>query len=162
MSISTYFGIFVALLVAIAAVITPLGLYDDIVPGGKVLRPFNYAPDPSPFGYGTPPRSNLSFSRVCGAQFLELCPGTNFTLIPGRSPYTDLYVPGGYNTSIPSDYLQIWGSGLRHMASTVSSIFDIQWRSPTTLQQDESGKIIFRSGVEINSESCPIILVRHS
>lgn len=60
-----------AALVAIAAIVTPLGLYDAIVPG-KVMRevPFAYLEDDSPLGLGTPQQgSDIWFSRSCGGMF---------------------------------------------------------------------------------------------
>ncbi|KAH7400636.1 hypothetical protein DE146DRAFT_781147 [Phaeosphaeria sp. MPI-PUGE-AT-0046c] len=152
-SVATYIGVFVAALVAIAAVITPLGLYDAISAGNRDTVAFTYARDPSPLGYGTPPRSDLGFSRTCEGRSLVLCPGTNFTLVPGATPYTQMYVPDGYNTSIPLDYQGIWSSGLSALSPTVSSIFDIQYRSPEILQQDASGKVTNYAGVQINNGS---------
>lgn len=156
-SIATYFGVFVAALVAIAAVITPLGLYDAISTGHSDSVAFTYARDPSPMGYGTPPRSDLGFSRTCEGRFLVLCPGTNFTLVPGATPYTQMYVPDGYNTSIPLEYQHIWSSGLSGLSPTISSIFDIQYRSPDTLQQDASGKVANNAGVQINNGSAYLV-----
>lgn len=149
-TIATYFGIFAAALVAIAAVITPLGLYDEIATGNRDTVAFTYVQDTSPLGYGTPPRTELGFSRICQGQFPVLCPGTNFTLVAGARPYTQMYAPDGYNTSIPRDYQNIWGSGLSSRSTTISSIFDIQYRSPVTLQQDASGKVINNAGVQFN------------
>ncbi|KAF2819009.1 hypothetical protein CC86DRAFT_398941 [Ophiobolus disseminans] len=156
-SIAAYSGVLIAVLVAFAAVVTPLGLYDAISPGKTVALAFTYAKDPSPFGYGTPPRSSYGFSRICGGRFLMLCPATNFTLDPGLRPYYDMYVPDGYNTSIPFAYQNIWSSGLGALAPTVSSSFDIQWRSPNLLQQDESGKIRTSSGVQMNNGSAFLV-----
>jgi len=57
-----------AVLVAVAAVITPLGLYDAIVPSKAMQAvPFAYLQDNSPLGYGTPPQGReVWFSRSCG------------------------------------------------------------------------------------------------
>lgn len=62
------------ILLAIAGVITPLGLSDKVNPGNSMQMHFQYAQDPSSFGYGTPPRYN-HFSRLCGAIWLLNCPG---------------------------------------------------------------------------------------
>jgi hypothetical protein len=113
--------------------------------------------DPSPFGYGTPPRSNLGFSRTCSDRYLTLCPGTNFTLIRGSRPYTEMYAPDGYNTSIPLDYQGIWSSGMSKMAPSVSSYFDIQWRSPNVLQQNAAGKITTPSGIQMNNGTAYLV-----
>lgn len=152
-SVATYFGIFATALVAIAAVITPLGLYDAISTGNRDNVAFTYARDPSPFGYGTPPRSDLGFSRTCEGIGLVLCPGTNFTLVAGARPAIQMYAPDGYNTSIPREYQDIWSSGLGKLSKTVSSIFDIQYRSPVTLQQDASQKTANQAGVQFNNGS---------
>jgi hypothetical protein len=56
------------------------------------------------------------------------CPGSNFTAIYNEN-HTQIYVPDGYDTSIPSSVMEIWNSGLKTMNESVSSIFDIQWRT---------------------------------
>lgn len=62
-----------AALVAVAAVITPLGLHDAIVPDEAMQAvPFTYLKDNGPLGYGTPQQgSDIWFSRSCGG-FLGL------------------------------------------------------------------------------------------
>jgi hypothetical protein len=57
-------------LLAIAAVITPLGLYETIEPA-KTLRPVNFVrqSDEGSFGLVTPHRSDLGFSRDCTDQW---------------------------------------------------------------------------------------------
>lgn len=68
-------------LVALAAVVTPLGLHQEVIldhnPQSVSMR---YIADTGPMGYGTPPRSNLGFSRSCGDFAAFQCPGTT-TLI---------------------------------------------------------------------------------
>lgn len=55
-------------LIAIAAIITPLGLYDALLPAEAMQQvPFSYLQDSSPLGYGTPEQgSHIWFSRSCG------------------------------------------------------------------------------------------------
>lgn len=54
-------------MVAISAIVTPLGLYDAIVPSeDKVPVPFSPLVDNGPMGLGTPPRSSKGFTRSCG------------------------------------------------------------------------------------------------
>ena len=72
-------------LVAVAAVVTPLGLYDAIDPGSTTSTAFQYAHDLSPFGYGTPPRSKLGFSRICGEMLLAPCPSSDVVAITTRN-----------------------------------------------------------------------------
>lgn len=148
---ATYLSLVSMILVAIAGVITPLGLSDAILPREKVSQPFSYAKDLSPFGYGTPPRSNIGFSRICGLGATP-CPGSNFTAI-GKPNSPDVYMPDGYDTSIPLEVRKIWNSGLKGMDKSVSSIFDIQWRSYTVKQQDPSGLINMSTGVQFNNGS---------
>jgi hypothetical protein len=51
-------------LVTVAAIVTPLGLYDAIEPGRRtVSTTMAYVSDPSPFGYGTAARSGQGFTR---------------------------------------------------------------------------------------------------
>lgn len=54
------------ILVAIAAIVTPLGLSASISPAKRPRPvPFTYLRDTGPMGVGTLPRTNLSFSRGC-------------------------------------------------------------------------------------------------
>ena len=54
------------LLVAIAAIVTPLGLYEDIQASDELrLVDFVRQEDAGPFGRLTPPRSDLGFARAC-------------------------------------------------------------------------------------------------
>jgi hypothetical protein len=79
--------------VAVAAVVTPLGLYDAIVPGSTTPIAFKYAQDISPLGYGTPPRSSLGFSRLCGGYFPVVCPSSDVrAIITSNDSTSDLDV----------------------------------------------------------------------
>ena len=62
---------------AVAAIVTPLGLYNSIVPS-KTLQSvaFTYMQDSGPMGYGTPAPSNLGFTRSCDNYLPVQCPGT--------------------------------------------------------------------------------------
>lgn len=54
-------------IIAIAAVVTPLGLHESIVATKSDTNvPFSDLVDTSPMGIGTPGRSALGFSRSCG------------------------------------------------------------------------------------------------
>lgn len=55
------------LLIAVAAIVTPLGLYEAIIPtDGNVAVPFTDLKDSSPMGIGTPSRADTGFTRACG------------------------------------------------------------------------------------------------
>lgn len=125
-------------LVAIASIVTPMGLYDTIRPSFRhVERPFGYSPDTSAIGSGTPQRSNLGFNRICGAFTLAPCPGQDvvFRNDSGRVSY-----PNGYDASIPRNITEAFESGLATMAPTVSSIWDIEWRTYNVFH-DEDGEV---------------------
>ncbi|KAK2776513.1 hypothetical protein FQN53_002684 [Emmonsiellopsis sp. PD_33] len=115
-------------IIAIAAVVTPLGLYEAIVPSKTTsLQPFQYKQDTSSFGFGTPPRSDLDFSRVCGFREYVACPGTD--LVSTTLKNGTQILPYGIDSRIPSNVSDAFGSGLEDLDPTVSSIFDIEWRN---------------------------------
>lgn len=122
------------LLVAIAAIVTPLGLYETIAPDKRPVNvSFQYAKDASPLGLGTPSRSSLGFGRKCGDLLPQACPGTSVDIIySSNETSASADLPGSYNTNIPPNITAFFQSGLEHLEFTVSSIFDIQWRSYTT------------------------------
>ncbi|EDN02871.1 predicted protein [Histoplasma mississippiense (nom. inval.)] len=109
-------------------IVTPLGLYDAIVPDHATsLEPFQYSKDQSPFGFGTPPRSDLGFNRFCGKIGRTTCPGSD-VVIENRRNGTQ-YLPYGYDARIPPKVMETFQSGLKSLSPTVSSLFDIEWRS---------------------------------
>jgi len=126
-------------LVAVAGVITPLGLYDGIFPSDEATPVrFEYTPDTTALGLGTAPRHDtLGFSRTC----FNNTP-THF-LLPGSCPHSDVEVtlterdgnitrvesPTGYDTRIPTNVYQFFQSGVSRLGQTVSSLFDIEYRN---------------------------------
>ncbi|OAP63010.1 hypothetical protein AYL99_02237 [Fonsecaea erecta] len=126
-------------LVSVAAVITPLGLYDDIVPAKSPQSvSFSYIPDTSPMGYGTPPRSNLGFSRVCGDFLPVQCPGTTSVITyGGNDTFLEANITNDdYDTRIPRVLAELYQSGLNHQPKSVSSFFDIESRYYSFMYQD--------------------------
>jgi hypothetical protein len=125
-------------LVAIAGVVTPLGLYDVLTPEGKTTpMQFRYVKDVSPMGYGTPPRSSLGFSRKCGAFLPAQCPGSDTVVINSRNGSTRIAdVPFGYNTRIPQSIVDLYSSGTSENGTTVSNIFNIEWRQYYSQRED--------------------------
>jgi hypothetical protein len=124
----------------VTAVITPLGLYDAVVSRKPQSVSFSYAQDMTPFGYGTLPRNDMGFNRICGRGFVS-CPGSNFSVIRTVSPDNltiDTEWPDGYYTNISLETQNLWASGLDAMENSVSSMFDIQWRSYEIRQQNLS------------------------
>ncbi|KAF7186099.1 hypothetical protein HII31_12560 [Pseudocercospora fuligena] len=130
-----------SILLAVAAIVTPLGLYSVLLPGDERQATFVYSPDLSSFGYGTPPRSELTWARQCG--------GGSFIDGPRPCPFSDTvsvvtYFPNGtisynytngYNLNVPDFLLQTYSSGT-NASSTVSNYFDIQYRRYATRQDD--------------------------
>ena len=123
-------------MVTVAAIVTPMGLYDVTSAVDQTrLVPFTYIDDISPMGYGTVPRSALGFSRVCGGRWLIACPASDAATIARRdntSQVPDL--ARGYDTRLPRSLSGMFQSGLVDHDRTVSSIFDIEWRSYTMSQ----------------------------
>ncbi|RDW63674.1 hypothetical protein BP6252_11219 [Coleophoma cylindrospora] len=129
-------------LIAIAGVVTPLGLYETLLPSDSIQAPFKYLADTSAFGYGTPPRSVYPFNRMCGDGnplhgFIKPCPfsdtiSTVSTFPNGTISYN---YPWGVNLSIPQTIVDTFSSGTDDQ-TTVSNYFDIQWRRYTTTQDD--------------------------
>lgn len=124
------------LLIAIAGVVTPLGIYQTLAPADNVQTPFKYLFDASPFGVGTPPRSNFSFNRICytGDTFFSMpipCPFSDTIAITSTDGnWVNASYPYGYNISIPGTILDIYSSGVGDN-TTISNFFDIQWRQYT-------------------------------
>lgn len=113
--------------VSIASIVTPLGLYDAIAAEeNPTTESFTYLPGKSSFGYGTPPRSTAPFTRTCGTEVA--CPGQTFNQTCNRAR-TNCTV--SYDSLIPSSLRKLYGNGSLNIGPSVSSLFDIQWRSYT-------------------------------
>ncbi|KAK3708113.1 hypothetical protein LTR37_011617 [Vermiconidia calcicola] len=122
-------------LVAIAAIVTPLGLYEDIQPSAEPRRvDFVRQPDKGPFGLLTPPRSDLGFSRQCsdGGGLLGQCPGTTTVIKYSNDgdTFNATIVNDDYDRRIPARLAELYQSGLSELdqPASVSSFFDIEWR----------------------------------
>lgn len=125
-----------AILVAVAGTITPLGLHEQLVPAKAAAATFQYLKDISPYGLGTPPRSGLPLARKCDQGFLwgfpMPCPYSDTVVVytsDGDTLGADL--PYSYDTAIPDYYKDVFSSGTSEN-TTVSNFFDIQWRQWTT------------------------------
>ena len=126
----------IALVTALAGIITPLGLGDELRPTSERSASFEYAKDTSPFSSGTSPRGLFPLSRKCWY-------GEQLRGAPGACPYTGDGVhvsvgDSGFNisnngltTDIPDILREIFGSGTAGRPTTVSNFFDIEWRQYT-------------------------------
>ncbi|KAK5087844.1 hypothetical protein LTR05_002059 [Lithohypha guttulata] len=118
------------LITAIAAVVTPLGLYDGIYPATNVQEvTFVYAADRGPLGSGTPARNvEFGFSRIC-SEFA--CPGeSELGNITQPTTYNGTNVTSVWRIAspeIPQSLVDLFESGVNDEIS-VSSFFDVQYR----------------------------------
>ncbi|OJD27594.1 hypothetical protein ACJ73_01016 [Blastomyces percursus] len=114
-------------LVAIASIVTPLGLYESIEPSNEDENsPFKYMKDTSAFGYGTPPRPNGFFSRHCGTEYQ--CPGA---IVEKKCEKIGLLenCTSSVDITLPESFIAPFRDGATKFSPSVSSIFDIQWRT---------------------------------
>ncbi|KAF2124563.1 hypothetical protein P153DRAFT_350725 [Dothidotthia symphoricarpi CBS 119687] len=128
------FKTFILVLIGVAAIVTPLGLHEGIVANGETeVSMFHYMKDASPIGYGTPPRTNATWSRLCGAFLVIPCPNdfnTNTTVI--RNDFGSVTVDYGnnqYSSKVSQTVIEAFQSGRANFEDSVSSTFDIQYRN---------------------------------
>lgn len=122
------------LLVTVAAVVTPLGLYDEINPeADPIPAPMIYVADNGPFGYGTPSREQVYFTRKCGGSLPVQCPGTaeaieygfveeDGEMVVQNATWDDI------DLRIPKVLAELYQSGLHQHPGSMSSFVDIQSR----------------------------------
>lgn len=136
----TRWATLMSLLISIAAVVTPLGLYQALVDADPVKTTFRYLKDTSPFGIGTPPRTNYSqaFTRSCQGMFsLAPCPFTDtiaIAVMDSRGNGTWDF-PNGYDINVPKSIEEAYSSGTSN-DTTISNYFDIEWRRYVTTNND--------------------------
>ncbi|GAB1313308.1 hypothetical protein MFIFM68171_03518 [Madurella fahalii] len=120
-------------LIAIAGIITPIGLYRvlDQLPATKAQ--FQVGLDSSAFGYGTPPRSGAPFSRRCGGGtgvvLPSICPVWNASSTETNNTTGESVRNSGksYIITIPESIIKAYSSGTLD-SPTISGFFDIQYR----------------------------------
>jgi hypothetical protein len=128
----SFFKTFMLLLIAVSAIVTPLGLYEGIVAEpAAAVDTFHYIKDPTPMGYGTPPRGNNTWSRLCGYLLIVPCPNdnNNATLNVNTPPISITYTRDWYDTRVPQNVVDVFQSGAAEIGDSVSSSFDIEYRS---------------------------------
>lgn len=119
-------------IISVASIVTPLGLYSSIDPGNSPTAvTFNYSQDTSAFGSGTPPRTSWPFTDVCGTNTSTggpiPCPGGTQGNCTTEGPGQNCTLT--YDLRIPIALGVLFNNGATNFSSSVSSIFDIQWRS---------------------------------
>lgn len=127
----TQLGTAMFVIITIASIVTPIGLYEEIVAGDEVDMEFQYAKDTSPSGYGTPPRMPLGFTRICGSDIPLPCPGlsTPFSVQDNPNGTTSVHFPFGYDLNVPQNLIDLYSSGTSALGSTISNMFNIDWRT---------------------------------
>ncbi|KAF7133835.1 hypothetical protein CNMCM5793_005247 [Aspergillus hiratsukae] len=113
-------------IVSIASIVTPLGLYDSIEPGPTTPEPFAYIKGTSAFSYGTPLRSDAPFTRNCGLS--QACPGTSLNETCRQQGLLENCTVV-YNSLVPEQLVSIFRDGASAFGPSVSSIFDMQYRT---------------------------------
>ncbi|KAG0637149.1 hypothetical protein HOY80DRAFT_908249, partial [Tuber brumale] len=117
-------------ILAIAGVVTPLGLSEEVAPSYTKSTAFQYLKDISTFGQGTPGRSGYVFSRTCGYGTYIDCPGSfsGLHLFPNQ---TELYpLERAYiDKNIPQNITDIFKSGTTGSGNLISGPFDVQYRA---------------------------------
>ena len=152
----TIFRKLLLVLIAVAAIVTPLGLYEGIVPErGSVRQTFHYIDDKTTVGFGTSPRTNetRTWSRICGYLTPYACPNSPNKLTKFKNS-TGIYLEleGWYDSRIPQNVIDAFQSGLQNLEPTVSGPWDIEYRSYTKSALDTDG-----IGIPIDNGTRPYI-----
>ncbi|KAH8646029.1 hypothetical protein BGZ61DRAFT_542643 [Ilyonectria robusta] len=124
-----------SLLIAIAGVVTPLGLYESSEPKSEAVRAdFAYVPDSSTFYAGTSTRDDKPFTRTCSLYSCYFpCPYTSdVTVIAEDGLSENCSFSGTINATVPDILHDIYSSGTQYERTTISNYFDIEWRQTTT------------------------------
>lgn len=147
------FRVGMLVLIAVAAIVTPLGLYEGIVGQAKsASQTFHYIEDPSTFGFGTPPRTTASgtWSRICGYASPYVCPNSPNKLSEFKNATGTFIETEWYDSKIPQELIDALESGLAHLEPSVSSAFDVQYRSYVQSELDTDGR-----GIPIDNGTVP-------
>ncbi|KAH8812938.1 hypothetical protein F5884DRAFT_318929 [Xylogone sp. PMI_703] len=121
------------LFLGIVSSVTPLGLSSSISQVAPQLVAFQYIQDDSPIGQATTSHADYATNRLCG-YFIQLnCPGNaagyttfeNSTGWYGIANTPDAYI----SSTIASNITEAFTSATSDPGNTISSVFDIQYRS---------------------------------
>ncbi|KIX05251.1 uncharacterized protein Z518_06123 [Rhinocladiella mackenziei CBS 650.93] len=116
-------------LIAAAAIVTPMGLYEGLILTEDAQpATFSLVDDSGIMGYGTLPRSDLGFSRQCWGSLPVQCPGTTVVIDADEYYGNATIVNDDYDRRIPEVLVRLYQSGLHQQPRSVSSYFDIQAR----------------------------------
>ncbi|KFY21955.1 hypothetical protein V493_06962 [Pseudogymnoascus sp. VKM F-4281 (FW-2241)] len=129
-----------SILLIVVGISTPLGLADQLQLAEDQVVSSKYAPDLGPMGLATPKSTTYEYSRLCYVGVPSNCPGVD----GGYQTWENISKPGTLNEwanhyttfnkskhivdlRIPHNVTEVFTSATAN--STVSSIFDIQYRS---------------------------------
>jgi hypothetical protein len=136
----TWTGTVALFLLTLAGIITPLGLSDAVKPGATGVAQFKYVKDEGPWGQSTPPRPDFKFSRLCGAFLFMNCPGSyaGFRTISNSSGAYQIpdFDDATINSTLPSNLTEMFSSATSGEGSTISGLFDIQYRLYEGVRED--------------------------
>lgn len=135
-SVLSYISIVGTVLLLVTGVVTPLGLTEGIRESQLQNPRFEYAPDSSLFGLGTPQRGAYSLSRMCGSFTLQVCPGqtntgglTTSKNSTGWGLNTGPTGSGWIDAQIPRNITEVFTSADGAYGAGVANVFDIQYRT---------------------------------
>lgn len=113
--------------------VTPLGLSSSIAPASPQAVPFQYTPDDSPIGEATTAHADYNTNRLCGFDSMVNCPGSaaGYTTFENSTGWYGIpNTPDAYiSSAIASNITEIFTSATSGDGNTLSSVFDIQYRS---------------------------------
>ena len=124
-----------SILITVASAIAPLGLHNDSYATNPDPVPFSYVHDDSPIGGATASRGDYMIDRGCGWYIDINCPGANggYITFSNDSGYFADAAPGVQdpyiNVSVPPNITDAFTSATNTEGNTISSIFDIRYRS---------------------------------
>lgn len=145
----SYLNVFAAMVLGIAAAITPLGLHSTLRQQQTDGVPFSYVRDDSPVGQATQQRGDYTLNRVCGDTIIESCPGNDdgYDVVFNETGMYSIARPGANDwitTNVAANITNAFSSATEGEMSTVAGIADIQYRSyidynnQTRPEQDEN------------------------
>ncbi|KAH7166582.1 hypothetical protein EDB81DRAFT_919091 [Dactylonectria macrodidyma] len=136
-SVLSWTATFGSILLIVVGLSTPLGLSELLQLAGDEVVSWAHATDLGPMGSGTPSRTSYEYSRLCGLTIPFNCPGVDggyqtWYDESDSDGWLDTYTT--FNKSrnivdlrIPQNVTEAFTSATTN--TTVSSIFDIQYRS---------------------------------
>lgn len=117
------------MLIFVTGIVTPLGLYDSVIPMSQDSTSFAYAPDRTTFGNSTPARPNHAMTRECNID-IEFCPGALISSdVDFDSSFFIKNTPWLFNatTDVPANLTAMFTSATKN--STVAGALDWEYRS---------------------------------